>query len=248
MGMPLWFGGEAAPEVQAEQALLDQQEHRRPQRRQHQQQRREVGGGVDEQQERLDPVQPLPAAQHRLDAGRVQVRRLEQEQREEQVGLESNDRPDQPPLVAGLGGGERERADGDVGIQVGVVGVAVVAVVLADPPGVAHPNEEVAEDQADQAVGPPGTEDLPVAGVMPEERDLGERERQEHGGHELPPGVPQQQEGGPAGGEQHGGRGDLGGVVGRPPAQEACLLDPPAQLGVVACHARSWGRQQDSLT
>ena len=36
---------------------------------------------MDEQQECLDPVQPLPAARRPLDASRVMVRRLEQEQR-----------------------------------------------------------------------------------------------------------------------------------------------------------------------
>jgi hypothetical protein len=93
----------------------------------------------------------------------------------------------------------------------------VVAVVLADPPAVAQPDEQVAKDEAGQAVAPPGAEGLPVAGVVAEEADLGEGGRQEDRGGELPPGVPQQQEGCPPRGEQDDGQGGLGGVVGRPP-------------------------------
>ena len=57
-------------------------------------------------------------------------------------------------------------------------------------------------DQADEVVGAPAAEDLPVAGVVADEGELGEDDRQGGGGHQLPPGVPQEGEGGSSGGEQ----------------------------------------------
>jgi hypothetical protein len=56
--------------------------------------------------------------------------------------------------------------------------------------------------QADQVVGPARTEDLPVAGVVADEGELGEDDRRVGSGEQLPPGVPQEDEGGPSGGEQ----------------------------------------------
>ena len=65
-----------------------------------------------------------------------------------------------PPLVAGLPDGERQDGDADVGVQALVVGVAMVKVVLGDPPAEAHPDPQVGVDQAGQVVAAPGTEDL----------------------------------------------------------------------------------------
>ena len=84
-----------------------------------------------------------------------------------------------PRLARAWRGGERQRADRDVGVLVLVVGVGVVTVVLVDPPAVAQPDGQVAVQQADHVVGPPGPEDLPVPGVVADEPELGEHERQE---------------------------------------------------------------------
>src|SRR4029450_2723078 len=65
------------------------------------------------------------------------------------------------------------------------------------------------------------------------EGELGEDDRQVGGGHQLPPGVPQGDKGGPAGGEQDEIQADLGGVVPMPPVQQAGLLDLAGELGVV---------------
>jgi hypothetical protein len=51
--------------------------------------------------------------------------------------------------------------------------------------------------QAGQVVGASAAEDLPVAGVVADEGNLGEDDRQVGGGHQLPPGVLQGGEGGP---------------------------------------------------
>jgi hypothetical protein len=112
-----------------------------------------------------------------------------------------------------------------------VVGVAVVAVVLGDPPAEADPDQQVGMDQADQVVGASAAEDLPVAGVVADEGDLGEDDRQVGGGHQLPPGVLQGDEGDPSGGEQDEVENELGGVVPVPPVQQAGLLDLAGELG-----------------
>jgi hypothetical protein len=50
--------------------------------------------------------------------------------------------------------------------------------------------------------------------IVAEEPGLGEHEGEERGAGQLPPRVAQQEERGPAGGEQQRVGGDLGGVVG----------------------------------
>src|SRR5215211_8656000 len=120
---------------------------------------------MSQQDQPLDGVDPARAPEDGLGAGQVQVSRLQQQQREEQPALGAGDQPDQPVLGAGLVGGEGERGDADVGVQVLMVGVAVVGVVLGDPPAEADPNQQVGVEEPDQVVGPPGPEELAVAGV-----------------------------------------------------------------------------------
>jgi hypothetical protein len=58
------------------------------------------------QQHSLDGVGPARASEDGLDAGQVQVARLQQQQRKEQPGLVAGQQPDQPMSGAGLVGGE----------------------------------------------------------------------------------------------------------------------------------------------
>ena len=88
-----------------------------------------------------------------------------------------------------MAGRHGDRGQRDVGVGALLVRVGVVAVVLALPPAVADPDQQVRDDQADPVVPPPGLEDLPVGGVVAEERDLGHQNREDHGAGELPPAV-----------------------------------------------------------
>jgi hypothetical protein len=168
----------------------------------------------------------------------MQLSGLQQQQRKEQERLVARDHPSKAPLATGLSGGKRQGRNVDVGIQVLVVGVAVVAVVLADPPAEADPDQQIGMDQADQVVGAAAAEDLPVAGVVADEGDLGEDDRQVGGGHQLPPGVPQGGEGDPSGGEQAEVQAELGGVGPVPPIQQTGLLDLAGELGVLTPASR----------
>ena len=98
-----------------------------------------------------------------------------------------------------------------------------------------------AEQDAKDVAGPPGTEYLPVPGVVAQEPDLGEDHCQERSHRQLPPRVACHHEDGPSGRQQPGGDRDLPGVVPRAPLQQPCLLDLPGQLCVLAAAPRCRG-------
>src|SRR5215216_7218402 len=179
---------------------------------------------MGQEQQPLDGVGPPRAPDDGLGAGQVQVGCFQQQQGEEQPALVAGNQPDQPMLGAGLVGGEGQGGDADVGVQVLVVGVGVVGVVLGDPPAEADPGEQVGVEQAHLVVGAAGAEELAVAGVVAEEGELGEDHRQVGGGEQLPPGVAQDDEGGPAGGEQGQVEADPGRVPAASAVEQAGLL------------------------
>jgi hypothetical protein len=112
--------------------------------------------------------------------------------------------------------------------------VGVVAVVLAGPPAVAESGGQVAAQDAEDIVGAPCAEDLPVPGVVAKECDLGEGHGQEHGGAELPPRVPEDGERCPSGRERQRGERDLPGVITQPAIQQARLPHTTGQHRVLA--------------
>ena len=79
-----------------------------------------------------------------------------------------------------------------------------------------------------------------MPGVVTQEANLGEHDRQEHGYRKLPPRVAHQRESSPPRGEQHSGDRDLPGVVPRAPVQQPCPPDLPGQLGILAAAPRGW--------
>ena len=163
---------------------------------------------------------------------------LQEQHREEQVRLVTEHQPGQTPAGARLGFGEGQHAEHDVGVRAFLIRVSMVPVVLADPPAVAQPDAQVAEQDADHVVGPPGAEDLPMPGVVAEEADLGEHHCQEGAHRQLPPRIAHQDEGSPSGCQRDGGDRDLPEVIPRAPLQQPSLLDLPGQLGVLAAALR----------
>jgi hypothetical protein len=137
-------------------------------------------------------------------------------------------------FAAGLGGGEGQHGDADVGVELFVVGVGVVGVVLGDPPAEADPDQQVAVEEPGQVVGPAATEDLAVAGVVADEGQLGGHHGQVDGGEQLPPGVTQEKENHQAGGEECQVEADPGRVPAVPSVQQPGLLDLPGEVGVLA--------------
>src|SRR5258708_25861223 len=98
--------------------------------------------------------------------------RLEQEQREEEVGLVARHGPEQAPSLARLLRGEGDHRDADIGILAQLVGVGMVAVVLAYPPSVAQAAQQVASPEAHYVVIAPGAEDLPVSVLVRQKAHL----------------------------------------------------------------------------
>ena len=94
-----------------------------------------------------------------------------------------------------------------------LVGPGVVAGVLALPPAVADPHQQIGDDQADPVVPTAGLEDLAVRGVMAEEGYLGHEDGEHSGIGELPPGVADPDKRRHPGGEGQDGADQLGPVV-----------------------------------
>ncbi len=68
--------------------------------------------------------------------------------------------------------GEGDERYVDVRIVVEVIRMTVVAIVLADPPLLAHPEEKIVEDQPADDVLPPSAQDLQVTDVVGKETNL----------------------------------------------------------------------------
>ena len=164
---------------------------------------------------------------YRPDAGDVQADALKEQQRDQQIGLVSEHQALDAPARPRPAAGERQHGDHDVGVGILGVRVGMVAIVLARPPSAAEPDGQVAAQHAENVVGTVRLEDLPVPGIMAEEAQLAEDHRQEHGGSQLPPRVPDNGERGPAGRECQRGEPDLPEIVVRSPIQQASLPHPP---------------------
>ena len=102
-----------------------------------------------------------------LDAAAEHADRLQEREREDQGGLVFHDEPREPSLVESLLFFEGEQRDVHVGVYVHLVRVAVMLVVLVDPPLAAHAEQQVAEDEGEPVVLPGGAEgELPVPEVV----------------------------------------------------------------------------------
>lgn len=182
-----------------------------------------------------------PRSNSARTCGHVQGESFQEQHREEQPGLLTGQPGVRSAAHAGLVLGEGDRAVGDVGVAVDVVGVGMVTVVLGDPPAVAEADQQVGVQVAEQAVDALGGGDLVVSGVVPDEPGLGEHHREEGGGHQLPPRLPDQGERGPADGQQEQVRPDLDGVVAGPPLEQPALFHLAGERGVVAAPADGRG-------
>src|ERR1700744_6368324 len=129
----LVVGREGAAEVEAEQALLDQDEHHGLDRRQHEEHRAEISGEMRAEQRPLPRPAPAGRPHEATDTGYMQAERLEEKHRDEQVRLVAEDKPLQAPSRPRLGRREGEDAERDV--RIGALGVRVrmMAAVLAVP-------------------------------------------------------------------------------------------------------------------
>lgn len=117
----------------------------------------------------------------------MQAGRLEEQQRDEQVGLVAEDEPLYIPRGPRSGGRERHHAEHDVRIGALGVRVGMMPAVLAGPPAVAESGTEVAARDTKEVIGPAGAEDLAVPGIVAEKAELGKGSREEDRDTHLPP-------------------------------------------------------------
>src|ERR671921_1222864 len=101
--------------------------------------------------------------------------RLQEREGEYEGCLVFHDEPREPSFFEGLLFFEGEQRDVHVGVEVRLVRVAVMLVVLVDPPLAAYAEQQVAEDECEPVVLPGGAEgELPVPEVVGEEAELDE--------------------------------------------------------------------------
>ena len=181
----------------------------------------------------LDPATlNLASAENTADPVLVQRDALEQQDRKEVPALMGHQPPHQPATVPGRSFGcEGDRSQRDVRVGSHLVRVRVVAVVFALPPAVAHPDQQVRDNQADPIVPPARLKYLTVRGVMAQERDLGHQNREDAGVGKLPPAVADPNESYDPGGQDEHGTDQLGPVVAVAAAHQSHLMDAAGQRG-----------------
>ena len=132
-------GREDRGQVEASNALLEHDHQQGPPWPHDQDEQRRKRQRVEAQRAGLDPAQPVPGADEELHALEVHRPSEAEDEHEEQARLVADDPARKTALGDSLLLGVRDHADVDVRVEVDVVGIAVVAVVLVDPPSVTHP-------------------------------------------------------------------------------------------------------------
>jgi hypothetical protein len=197
-------GREQHAEVDAENGLLHQHESDGRERGEDPEHAAEVDSRVRGEQGALDPRVGKPAPEQVLQRGAVHLDALEHEQHEEQNALVPHHEPRDALPARVLAHVEDDRAPADVRVELEVVGVAVVPVVVVDPPAVAHAVHQVRMDPAHQRGRRLAPEHGLVPGVVPDERALPAAHTHPRRDEQLPPRVADQKEGDQAGGDERG--------------------------------------------
>ncbi len=220
--------------VRAEEPAMDGDEEHRLQRFQYREKQTEVQREVRADGEGFDPRTLRPLRGEELDAAAEHADRLQEREGEYEGGLVFHDEAREPSFFEGLLFFESEQRDVHVGVDVHLVGVAVMLVVLVDSPLAAHAEQQVAENEGEPVVLPGGAKgELPVPEVVGEEADLDESEGEVNGVQELKPGIAEDEQQGQAHHQKAEGEGRLARVVSGLPVQQPVLFDQSLQLGVL---------------
>src|SRR5215204_272238 len=227
-------GCEDRDHIGAEEPAMDGDEEQRLQRFQHPEQQTKVQREVCADRQGFGQRTLRLLRGEELDAAAEHADRLQEREGEYEGGLVFHDEPSEPSLLESLLFFEGEQRDVYVGVEVQLVGVAVMLVVLVDPPLAAHAEQQVAENEGEPVVLPGAAEgELPVPEVMGEEADLDEDEGEVSGVQELEPAVAEDEQQGKAHRQQAEGEGRLARVVSGLRVQQPVPFDPALQLGVL---------------
>ena len=189
---------------------------------------------MNEQQGRLDAAVACPGLCYGLNAGNLEVQRFEGEYREEVQRLPARSELTDATALRGLLTAEREDTRADVRIEFGLVRIAVVPVVLVDPPVVAQADHQVAVQVAGQLVCLTAAKHLSVAGLVAGEGELGRDDGEVDGDQQHPPGVVGQIEREAGRGHHHDIERDPHPVVELAALEQPGVLHDPRQHRVLA--------------
>ena len=134
----------------------------------------------------------------------------------------------------------------DIRIPADLVGVRVMGIVLGNPPTKAQSRQEVRNAQPHDPVGPVGSKNLLVSGIVAEEDHLGEHQRQERGDCQRGPRVADEEKRRPCAGEAEDGQSDLGRISPGSPGQQPGRAHLLGQLPVVIERGVEHGRRSGS--
>src|SRR5215208_3012340 len=181
-------GGEDRDHVGAEEPAMDGDEEQSLQRFQHRKQQSEIQREVCADRQGFHQRTLRLLRGEELDAAAEHADRLQEREGEYKGGLVFHDEAREPSFFEGLLFFEGEQRDVNVGVEVHLVGVAVVLVVLVDPPLAAYAEQQVAENEGEPVVLPGGAKgELPVPQIVGYKADLDEDEGQIGGVQELEP-------------------------------------------------------------
>src|SRR5215217_6260189 len=231
-GFVVWR--EDRDQVSAEEPAMDGDEEERLQRFQHREQESEIQRVVSADRQGLDQGTLRLLRGEELYTAAEHADRLQEREGEYEGCLVFHDEAREPPFFEGLPFVEGEQWDLHVGVEVHLVGVAVMLVVLVDPPLAAHAERQVAKNEGEPVVLPGAAKgELPVSEVVGEEAYLDEDEGQVSGVQGLEPGIAEDEQQGQAHRQQAEREDRLDRIVGRLPVQKSVLFDETLQLGVL---------------
>jgi hypothetical protein len=146
-GFVVWC--EDRDQVGAKEAAMDGNEEERLQRFQHREQESEIQREVGADRQELDQSTFRLLHGEELYATAEHANRLQEREGEYEGCLVFHNEPGEPSLFEGLLFVEGEQWDLHVRVEVHLVGVAVMLVVLVDPPLAAYAEQQVAEDEGE---------------------------------------------------------------------------------------------------
>ena len=181
---------------------------------------------MDGEERTLEGRRSVALTDQSLNAQHVDARAAQDHERKEQRSLPFRHEARRPAPRCDLPVSVRHGdAFADVGVAPYFVGMRVMRAVLGDPPAEAHADQHVPHREPEESVQLPGAEDLMMAGVVSDESQLGERQAQEAGNEEGPPGAPDQDQCGESQREGGDGDGDHDAVITEPAVEQAGFAD-----------------------
>lgn len=219
-------------QVQAKKRLVDDHEQHRLPGVQLPEQQANVDDVVQGQEERLGEGMLCFLQPQEMDTQDQERHRSEHVDWELKIGLVFHQEPLHPLRLACLFFRENGEWSFNIRVAIELVGMAVMPIVLLDPPAPTPADQQIAHQQTADSVLPGCAKYLPVPNIVGKETDLCDDKAQIDGIQKLEPEVVYQEQEGQADGEQAQGQENLVGIVGELLIQQPLLLDDLPQPNI----------------